>query len=106
MGEKLGEPVLCSRNITVVPDRSLADALAETPSYDAVSGLEGSERFCKSEVVGAVLKQHESSGKIIAAICAGKRITSYPGTKDKITPDYTYVEGERVVIDGNVVTSR
>ncbi|CAH0712817.1 unnamed protein product, partial [Brenthis ino] len=114
-------PVLCSRQITVVPDKSLADALAEKPQYDAVilpGGLEGSDRLCKSDVVGSLLKEHENSGKIVAAICAAptafvahgvaknKRITSYPTTKDKITADYTYVEGERVVVDGNIVTSR
>ncbi|CAH0601944.1 unnamed protein product [Chrysodeixis includens] len=114
-------PVLCSRQVTLVPDKSLADALAEKPQYDAVilpGGLEGSERFSKSEVVGTLLKEHEKSGKIIAAICAAptafvahgvaqnKRVTSYPSTKDKITSGYTYVEGERVVVDGNVVTSR
>ncbi|XP_026735206.1 protein dj-1beta-like [Trichoplusia ni] len=115
------DPVLCSRQVTLVPDKSLADALAEKPQYDAVilpGGLEGSERFSKSEVVGTLLKEHEKSGKIIAAICAAptafvahgvaqnKRVTSYPTTKDKITSGYTYVEGERVVVDGNVITSR
>ncbi|XP_038219970.1 protein dj-1beta-like isoform X2 [Zerene cesonia] len=114
-------PVLCSRQVTLVPDKSLADALAASPQYDAVilpGGLEGSERLSKSDVVGSLLKDHEKSGKIVAAICAaptafvahgvakGKRITSYPTTKDKITGDYTYVEGERVVVDGNIVTSR
>ncbi|XP_053621903.1 protein dj-1beta-like isoform X1 [Plodia interpunctella] len=115
------EPVLCSRQVTLLPDKSLADALAETPQYDAVilpGGLEGSDRLSKSNVVGTLLKEHEKSGRIIAAICAaptafvshgvaqGKRVTSYPSTKDKITGPYTYVEGERVVVDGNVVTSR
>lgn len=114
-------PVLCSRQVTLVPDKALADALADTPQYDAVilpGGLEGSDRLSKSSVVGTLLKEHEKTGKIVAAICAaptafvahgighGKRVTSYPTTKDKITSDYTYVEGERVVVDGNVVTSR
>ncbi|KAI8433436.1 hypothetical protein MSG28_015472 [Choristoneura fumiferana] len=81
-------------------------------------GLEGSERLSKSSVVGTLLKEHEKAGKIVAAICAaptafvahgigrGKKVTSYPTTKDHITGDYTYVEGERVVVDDNVVTSR
>ncbi|XP_073965129.1 protein dj-1beta-like [Choristoneura fumiferana] len=114
-------PVLCSRQVTLVPDQSLADALANKPEYDAVilpGGLEGSERLSKSSVVGTLLKEHEKAGKIVAAICAaptafvahgigrGKKVTSYPTTKDHITGDYTYVEGERVVVDDNVVTSR
>ncbi|VVC97452.1 unnamed protein product [Leptidea sinapis] len=81
-------------------------------------GLEGSDRLSKSTVVGSLLKEHEKSGKIVAAICAaptafvahgvgkGKKITSYPTTKDQITGDYQYIEGERVVVDGNIVTSR
>ncbi|XP_013136396.1 PREDICTED: protein deglycase DJ-1-like [Papilio polytes] len=114
-------PVLCSRQITLVPDKSLSDALAENPQFDAVilpGGLEGSDRLSKSSVVGTLLKDHEKNGKIVAAICAaptafvahgvakGKKLTSYPTTKDKITGDYTYVEGERVVVDDNIVTSR
>ncbi|XP_028178920.1 protein dj-1beta-like isoform X1 [Ostrinia furnacalis] len=115
-------PVLCSRNVTLVPNKSLADALAEKPQYDAVilpGGLEGSDRLSKSSVVGTLLKEHEKAGKIVAAICAaptafvahgiarGKRVTSYPSTKNKMpAADYTYVEGERVVVDGNIVTSR
>ncbi|XP_072948490.1 protein dj-1beta-like [Epargyreus clarus] len=114
-------PVLCSRQVTLVPDKSLADALAETSQYDAVilpGGLEGSERLSKSSVVGNLLKEHEKSGKIVAAICAaptafvahgvaqGKKVTSYPTTKEKITGEYQYIEGEKVVVDGNIVTSR
>ncbi|GBP30939.1 hypothetical protein EVAR_28580_1 [Eumeta japonica] len=34
-------------------------------------GLEGSDRLSKSGVVGTLLKEHEKSGKIVAAICAG-----------------------------------
>ncbi|CAH0699469.1 unnamed protein product [Spodoptera exigua] len=116
------DPVLCSRQVTLVPDKALDAALAETPMYDAVilpGGLEGSDRLSKSVIVGNILKEHEQKGKIVAAICAAptafvahgvaqnKKITSYPTTKDKIPADcYTYVEGERVVVDGNIVTSR
>ncbi|KAJ8707796.1 hypothetical protein PYW07_011473 [Mythimna separata] len=116
------DPVLCSRQITLVPDKSLADARAENPEYDAIilpGGLEGADRLAKSSVVGDILRAQEKDNKIIAAICAAptvfvahgvaknKKVTSYPTTKDKIPADqYTYVEGSRVVVDGHVVTSR
>ncbi|KAJ8706386.1 hypothetical protein PYW08_011012 [Mythimna loreyi] len=116
------DPVLCSRQITLVPDKSLADARAENPVYDAIilpGGLEGADRLSKSSIVGEILKEQDKSGKIIAAICAAptvfvahgvaqnRKVTSYPTTKDKIPADqYTYVEGSRVVVDGHVVTSR
>ena len=57
-------------------------------------------------------------GKLIAAVCAaptafqkhgvnkGKRLTSYPAFKEKLSEDYEYVDDERVVVDGNMVTSR
>ncbi|KAL4712135.1 hypothetical protein ACJJTC_010996 [Scirpophaga incertulas] len=108
-------PVLCSRQVTLVPNKSLTDALAERPEYDAVilpGGLEGSDRLSKSSVVGTLLKEHEKAGKIrpIAfvahGIAKGKRVTSYPSTKDKVSDACQYVEGERVVVDGNIVTSR
>ena len=35
----------------------------------------------------------------------GMKITSYPAFKDKLDVDYNYSE-ERVVVDGNIVTSR
>lgn len=65
-----------------------------------------------------MLKAQESAGRLVAAICAapialnahgigiGKRLTSHPSVKDKFTPDqYTYSE-DRVVQDGQLVTSR
>jgi 4-methyl-5(b-hydroxyethyl)-thiazole monophosphate biosynthesis len=62
----------------------------------------------------AALKQAAAAGKLVAAVCAaptaleaagllqGKRATSYPGNA---LPSAHYVE-DRVVEDGNVVTSR
>lgn len=81
-------------------------------------GLGGTEAFIKSELVGKVLKEQESSGRLIAAICAaplalqahkialGKSLTSYPSVKDKLTADYKYVDDKVVVQDGQLITSR
>lgn len=38
-------------------------------------------------------------------IALGKRITSYPKTKDELSKKYEYIE-EDVVQDGNIITSR
>ncbi|XP_077284570.1 class I glutamine amidotransferase-like superfamily protein dj-1beta [Arctopsyche grandis] len=117
------DKVLCSRQVVIVPDMSLQDALAKNSSYDAVilpGGLGGSELLSKSAKVGKLLKEQESSGRIVAAICAAptalkahgiglsKRVTSYPTTKDVMVDggQYTYVEDQKVVVDGNIVTSR
>lgn len=74
--------------------------------------------MAKSSLVGEILRNQESSGKIIAAICAaptallahkiglGKSITSYPSVKDKLVADYKYVDDQNVVVDGSLITSR
>lgn len=113
------EPIKCSRSLVLVPDDSLANAAA-SGLFDAVilpGGLDGSHAFAASAEVGQVLKAHESGGKIVAAICAapiafkshgiavGKKITSHPCKAEDLKADYTYLE-ERVVQDGQVITSR
>lgn len=90
-------------------------------TFDVVilpGGLGGTEEFIKSSLVGEVLKNQESSGRLVAAICAaplalqahkigiGKSITSYPSVKDKLTSDYKYVDDQIVVEDGKLITSR
>ncbi|GLG96793.1 Protein dj-1beta [Gryllus bimaculatus] len=114
------EPVKCSREVKIVPDKSLKDVKKE--SFDVVilpGGLEGSRHLSDSTDVGEILKKQEQNDKLIAAICAaptalkshkiclGKKLTSYPAMKCPMEEGnhYTYLE-EKVVIDGNLITSR
>jgi protein DJ-1 len=113
-------PVKCSRQVVIVPDKSLDDA-KQKGLYDAVvipGGLKGAENLAASNKVAEILREHEKAGKLISAICAGptvlkahgiaagKRVTSFPGKKeDMVAGGYQYVE-ERVVIDGTTITSR
>lgn len=81
-------------------------------------GLGGSKALAESPLVGDLLRNQESNGKLIAAICAaptallahkiglGKSITSYPSVKDKLVADYKYVDGQSVVDDKQLITSR
>lgn len=81
-------------------------------------GLAGTEAFVKSQLVGEILKAQETSGRLVAAICAaplalkahqialGKSLTSYPSVKDKLTDDYKYIDDQLVVQDGQLITSR
>ncbi|XP_062505428.1 Parkinson disease protein 7 homolog isoform X1 [Corticium candelabrum] len=132
------EPVLCSRNVRIVPDTSLDAAMHKAP-FDAVvlpGGNGGAKRLSESATVKEVLKTHEKEGKVLAAVCAGptaflahdiapgKRVTSHPSVKDKLSSNlqhwshtkcfeyesvfvaaYVYCE-ERVVSDGHIITSR
>ncbi|XP_037514729.1 Parkinson disease protein 7 homolog [Rhipicephalus sanguineus] len=66
-------PVKCSRNVVVVPDKSLDEATSQCP-YDVIvlpGGLKGAESLAASPAVGKLLKEQEKCGRLIAAICAG-----------------------------------
>jgi protein deglycase len=107
-------PVTGSHGIALVADRGL-DGVSVS-DFDAVvlPGGPGARRLKEDARVQALLKQAASAGKTIAAVCAapialeaagllaGRRATSYPGHD---LPSSRYSE-ERVVIDGNIVTSR
>ncbi|XP_064537840.1 protein dj-1beta [Drosophila montana] len=114
------EPVKCSRDVVIVPDKSLEEALADEP-YDVVvlpGGLGGSNAMADSKAIGELLRNQESAGRLIAAICAaptalakhgiatGKSLTSYPAMKPQLVDKYCYVDDENVVQDGNLITSR
>jgi 4-methyl-5(b-hydroxyethyl)-thiazole monophosphate biosynthesis len=108
-------PVTGSHGIALVADRSL-DGITVS-DVDAVvlpGGMPGSRHLKEDARVLALLRSAANGGKTVAAVCAapialeaagvlvGKRATSYPGNE---LPSASYSE-ERVVIDGNVVTSR
>ncbi len=80
-------------------------------------GLPGAEHLAKSELVQEYIKRMNEKGKMVGAICAapwalkeagvleGKKHTNYPGFEEK-TGTEGYIPDQKVVIDGNVVTSR
>lgn len=81
-------------------------------------GMPGSERLGESEQVLDLLKRQHGAGRMIGAICAapafapvaagvldGKKATCYPSFETRFGSSTTAVE-DRVVCDGNVVTSR
>ncbi|XP_023224526.1 protein/nucleic acid deglycase DJ-1-like [Centruroides sculpturatus] len=115
------QAVKCSRDVVVMPDKSLNDALRDSP-YDVIvlpGGLKGSEKLAESNQVGSLLKEQQDAGRYIAAICAapialkshgitvGKLLTSHPSKKEEMKEGdkYKYSE-DRVVVDGQLITSR
>ncbi|XP_059487479.1 Parkinson disease protein 7 homolog [Neocloeon triangulifer] len=114
-------PVRCSRDIYIVPDESLESAVTKGP-YDAVilpGGRIGSKNLADSEAVGALVRQQEAEGRILATICAaatalkkhgvgkGKRVTTFPTSQAAMEKDGDYIYSQdRVVVDGNLITSR
>ncbi len=87
--------------------------------YDAVvlpGGMPGTTNLATHVGVSQIVKNFAASGKLLAAICAapsvlggigvleGKKATCYPGFEDKLVG--AEVLEDRVVADGNIITSR
>jgi 4-methyl-5(b-hydroxyethyl)-thiazole monophosphate biosynthesis len=111
-----------SHGIPVEADTTLARFLEQgAPALDAVllpGGLPGAANLAASKETGALLNTMAQSGKIVAAICAspamvlsplgllaGKRFTCYPGMEKDVDPAAQW-SADRVVVDGNLITSR
>ncbi|GMS84437.1 hypothetical protein PENTCL1PPCAC_6612, partial [Pristionchus entomophagus] len=111
------EPVTCARKARLLPDAAVDDAVKE--KHDVIilpGGLPGC--IDQTSKVGDILRSQLSSGGYIAAICAapiafaahsiqkGATLTSFPGVRNKLEEaGYNYSE-DRVVVDGNMITSR
>ena len=111
------DPVKGSRGIVMQPDTTI-DHL-DCANLDLVilpGGIEGTKNLGDSDKVLAILKKMHQAGKKVAAICAapavlvkagvlaGRRATSHPAAADHMR-GVDYLE-DRVVIDGNITTSR
>jgi protein deglycase len=110
-------PIEGSRGVSVLPD-ALIDQVDDN-DFDLVvlpGGQPGTTNLQNNETVKAIIQNMHQSGKQVAAICAAPTIlhtagilkntvaTSHPSVKDQLN-DIEYSE-ERVVVDGNIVTSR
>lgn len=113
------EPVRASRGVTLIPDQTLDEALAQ--DYDMVvlpGGLPGADHLDQDQRIHALLKKMANRKKFTAAICAapkvlassglleGKHATGFPGILEKLELPNTTLEDTAVVKDGYVITSR
>lgn len=116
-----GQMVKGSHGIVVQADTSIgALEPLKVTDWDAVllpGGIPGAPNLAASEAVSALLQNMAAAGKLVCAICAspavvlfplgllkGRRFTCYPGMETKVK-DAIWSE-ERVVVDGNLITSR
>ncbi|GER29172.1 class I glutamine amidotransferase-likesuperfamily protein [Striga asiatica] len=110
--------ILASRNVKLVADVLLDEVISHP--FDLIvlpGGLGGAQAFANSEKLVNLLKKQSESNKFYGAICAspalvlephgllkGKKATAFPAMCNKLS-DTTEAES-RVVVDGNLVTSR
>ncbi len=111
------DPVRCSRGVLITPDVALDDVEGTFDVVVLPGGAEGAQRLATSARVGELLKQQESSGRWVGAICAapialeshgvfqGRNLTSHPSVRGLVEGWGQYSE-HSVVADGNLITSR
>jgi 4-methyl-5(b-hydroxyethyl)-thiazole monophosphate biosynthesis len=113
-----GLQVTASRGVKLVADARIADCTSRT--YDCIvlpGGMPGAEHFRDSAELIGMLQKQKQAGRLYAAICAAPavalrphglvekvRATCFPGVRNKLDP--AYASDERVVVDGNCVTSQ
>jgi 4-methyl-5(b-hydroxyethyl)-thiazole monophosphate biosynthesis len=108
--------VIGAHGIKIVADSDFSDEAIE--DYDGIvlpGGSEGAKRFAECTPLITAIKKLNADKELIAALCASpavvltkagvlnnKKATGYPSFKNQIK---NYVD-EKVVIDGNIVTSQ
>lgn len=106
-----------SRGLVVHAEAAL-EAYRETPDVVVLpGGMPGATNLASSPAVAALLQRVRDSGGIVAAICAspavvlgplgfleGKRFTCFPGHEASVSQGQ--FSQDRVVVDGNLTTSR
>ncbi|MCL1958456.1 MAG: DJ-1/PfpI family protein [Spirochaetes bacterium] len=112
--------------IKMTANTTLTELVKQVGSWDAVilpGGMPGSSNLAASKETGSLLKDMAAGGKLVCAICAapalvlaplgllsGKKFTCYPGMEEKVRAaccaDGSKWSDDRVVVDGNIITSR
>ena len=105
-------------NIKVIADSTISKTnLNDADAIFLPGGGLGVENLSKNQKVLDIVKNFAQDGKYIIAICAApavlekagvianKKVTSFPGMKEKLPSIASYLE-DSVVIDGKIITSR
>ena len=111
-------PVTGAHGITLATDRALAEVDGAALAMIVLpGGMPGTTHLRQDPRVLALVRELESSGRTVAAICAaptvlaaagvleGRRATSYPGLRDQLAGAQVVPE-ERVVRSGPILTSQ
>lgn len=112
-------PVLASRHTRILPDTTLESL--QQQSFDMVilpGGQPGADHLAADARVLRLLQQQRENERWIAAICAaprvliaagvcaGRRITAFPGALSQLDLGTTELTDEAICVDGKLITSR
>ena len=113
-----GKMVTGAHGIHFQADLALDDYKDLPDAIILPGGLPGAQNLGESKKVTELVKKMNSQNKVVGAICAapalvlaqtgildGKRATCYPGFEKKFPSSITF-SSDRVVVDGNIITSR
>ncbi len=110
-----GSTITSSRGIRISVDRRMVELKPD--EYDGiivVGGMKNVDTLGRTASVTDAIKKLYVKGKLVAAICAGplvlakmgilddRKATIYPGLERELPKP----RGEKIVVDGNVVTSQ
>lgn len=112
-----GELTLGANGITIKAETSIKHVVSE--DFDMIllaGGWDNAYALRDSSRVQELIKEFQSEGKIIGAMCAsvvalkeanvlGSTYTCYPAAKDEVNHE-GYRDDKAVVTDGNIMTSR
>ena len=116
-GELESDLVTGANGITVQADTSIKNIIAD--DFDMIvlpGGWGGTNHLAENARVQDLLREFKSTGKYVGAMCAAPyalhvagvlsyNYTCYPSVEEKIRKE-GYTDKQKVVIDGNVMTSR
>jgi 4-methyl-5(b-hydroxyethyl)-thiazole monophosphate biosynthesis len=106
-----------SHGIRLAADTTLEELAEEPEGVILPGGMPGASNLAASPAVLELIRRTHAAGRLVAAICAapavvlepagvlaGKRATCFPGFEERFAS--ARFNAGRVVVDGNLVTSR
>lgn len=109
--------VLSSRKVTVLSDKIIDDVNFNEYGMIVLPGGPGTDNYKKSALLLEKVREFSEKAKV-AAICAaptilsglglldGKKAVCFPGCEETLLKDGAVLISERVVKDGNIITSK
>ncbi len=112
------ECVSGAHGVSIAADKKFDSFIDDIDAIILPGGMPGAENLARSKKLKELIQTMHKAGKLVAAICAspavvlapsgilnGRRATAYPGMEKQFGKETIFLE-DRVVLDGNIITSR